>query len=234
MTTIEDLDRRFYPGYVDEHARFDALIRRYLEPGAAVLDAGAGRGIMYPYDYRSHVNRVAGVDTDPAVTENANLTDAAVADLTSLPYADGEFDVVFSKYVFEHLERPLAAMRELRRVLKPGGHLLIHTPNRWHYVAMFATLTPTRFHVWFNEKRGRVGADTFPTRYRANSKKRLAALAAAAGFRLVGVELLETKPDYLYFHPWAYRAGIAYERLVNRFDALAGVRVQLLADLQAI
>jgi SAM-dependent methyltransferase len=233
-TTIEDLDRRFYPGYVDEHARFDAVIRRYLEPGAVVLDAGAGRGIMYPYDYRSLVNRVAGVDTDPAVTENANLTDAAVADLTSLPYADGEFDVVFSKYVFEHLERPLAAMRELRRVLKPGGHLLIHTPNRWHYVAMFATLTPTRFHVWFNEKRGRVGADTFPTRYRANSKKRLAALAAAAGFRLVGVELLETKPDYLYFHPWAYRAGIAYERLVNRFDALAGVRVQLLADLQAI
>jgi SAM-dependent methyltransferase len=234
MTTIEDLDRRFYPGYVDEHARFDTMIRRCLEPGAVVLDAGAGRGIMYPYDYRSIVGRVAGVDTDPAVTENANLTDAAVADLTSLPYADGEFDVVFSKYVFEHLERPLAAMRELRRVLKPGGHLLIHTPNRWHYVALFATLTPTKFHVWFNEKRGRVGADTFPTRYRANSRQRLAALADAAGFRLVEVELLETKPDYLYFHPWAYRAGIAYERLVNRFDTLAGMRVQLLADLQAI
>ena len=43
MLSIEELDRRFYPGYVDEHTRFDALIRRYLEPGAAVLDAGAGR-----------------------------------------------------------------------------------------------------------------------------------------------------------------------------------------------
>ena len=233
-STIEQLDRRFYPGYVDEHARFDRLIRRYLHPGAAVLDAGAGRGVMYPYDYRAVVARMAGADTDPAVLENANLTDAVVADLASLPYGDGEFDLVFSKYVFEHLDRPMTVMRELRRVLKPGGHLLLHTPNRWHYVAMFATFTPTRFHVWFNEKRGRVEADTFPTRYRANDRATLDRLAAGSRFRLVDLELIETKPDYLYFHPWAYRAGIAYERLVNRFAGLARFRVQLLADLEAV
>jgi len=234
MTTIEELDRRFYPGYVDEHARFDALIRRHLRPGIAVLDAGAGRGVKRPYDYKDTVSRMAGVDTDPTVKQNANLTDAEVADLASLPYADGEFDLVFSKYVFEHLERPVAVMRELRRVLKPGGHLLIHTPNRWHYVAIVATLTPSSFHSWFNEKRGRVDADTFPTRYRANTKHRLAELSATSRFRLANLELLETKPDYLYFHPLAYRAGIAYERVVNRFESLAGLRVQLLADLEAI
>lgn len=234
MATIEHLDRRFYPGYVDEHVRFDAAIRRYLRPDAAVLDAGAGRGVMYPYDYRAHVARMAGADTDPAIAENANLTDAAVADLASLPYEDASFDLVFSKYVFEHLERPVAVMRELRRVLKPGGHLLVHTPNRWHYVAMFATLTPTRFHVWFNERRGRVEADTFPTRYRANDRRTLERLAAASRFRLVELDLFETKPDYLYFHPWAYRAGITYERIVNRFDGLAPMRVQLIADLEAI
>jgi SAM-dependent methyltransferase len=136
--------------------------------------------------------------------------------------------------VFEHLDRPVAVMRELRRVLKPGGHLLIHTPNRWHYVALSASLTPTRFHVWFNEKRGRVEADTFPTRYRANDRTTLERLARASRFRLVDLELFETKPDYLYFHPWAYRAGVAYERLVNRVDALARFRVQLFADLEAI
>ena len=234
MTSIEELDRRFYPAYVDEHVRFDALIRRHLTPEAAVLDAGAGRGVMYPYDYRDHVGRMAGADTDPAVLENANLTDAAVADLATLPYGDAQFDLVFSKYVFEHLERPVSVMRELRRVLKPGGHLLVHTPNRWHYVALSASLTPTRFHVWFNEKRGRVEADTFPTRYRANDRATLEKLARASRLRLVDLELFETKPDYLYFHPWAYRAGIAYERAVNRFDALARFRVQLFADLEAV
>jgi len=233
MATIEQLDRHFYPGYVDEHVRFDAAIRRYLRPDAAVLDAGAGRGVMYPYDYREHVARMAGADTDPAIAENANLTDAAVADLASLPYEDASFDLVFSKYVFEHLERPVAVMRELRRVLKPGGHLLVHTPNRWHYVAMFATLTPTRFHVWFNARRGRVEADTFPTRYRANDGRTLERLAASSRFGLVELDLFETKPDYLYFHPWAYRAGITYERIVNRFESLAPMRVQLIADLEA-
>jgi SAM-dependent methyltransferase len=234
VRTIEELDRRFYPGYVDEHARFDALIRTYLRPGIAVLDAGAGRGLMYPYDYRDTVARMAGADTDPAIEGNGNLTDAVVADLAHLPYEDAEFDLVFSKYVFEHLDRPLDVMRELRRVLKPGGHLLIHTPNRWHYVALFATLTPTSFHAWFNAKRGRVEADTFPTRYRINDRTRIERLSMASGFRVVSIERIETKPDYLVFHPLVYRAGIAYERVVNRSDAFARFRVQLLADLEAV
>jgi SAM-dependent methyltransferase len=234
VTSIEELDRRFYPGYVDEHARFDAVIRRYIRPGIAVLDAGAGRGVMYPYDYKDTVARMAGADTDPAIQENANLTDAVVADLAHLPYGAAEFDLVFSKYVFEHLDRPLDVMRELRRVLKPGGHLLIHTPNRWHYVALFATLTPTTFHAWFNDKRGRVEADTFPTRYRVNDRKTVDRLAMSTGFRVVSIELIETKPDYLFFNPVAYRAGIAYERVVNRWDALERLRVQMLVDLEAV
>ena len=71
------------------------------------------------------VAKMAGADTDPAVLENPNLTEAVVADLSSLPYPEGEFDLVFSKYVFEHLARPAVVMRELRRVMKPGAHLLV-------------------------------------------------------------------------------------------------------------
>ncbi|HTG46425.1 MAG TPA: class I SAM-dependent methyltransferase [Actinomycetota bacterium] len=234
MSRIEELDRRYYPGYVDEHVRFDALIRSYLRPGIAVLDAGAGRGVMYPNDYATVAARVAGADTDPAVLENESLTDAVVADLASLPYEDASFDLIFSKYVFEHLDRPVAVLRELRRVLRPGGHLLIHTPNRWHYVALFATVTPTRFHAWYQARRGRPEIDTFPTRYRANDPARLERLAMASRFRVVSIQLLETKPDYLYFSPIAYRAGIVYERAVNRWDALARFRVQLIADLEAV
>ena len=163
--------------------------------------------MRYPYDYQQHVARLAGADVNPAVMENANLTDAVVADLAALPYDDAEFDLVFSKYVFEHLERPVAVLAELRRVLRPGGHLLIQTPNRWHYVALLATVTPTPFHVWFNEKRGRVGADTFPTRYRANDRRTIEALARRTRFRVIAMDLFETKPDYLYFHTLAYRAG---------------------------
>ena len=231
--SIASLERRFYPNYVDEHARFDALIRHRLRPDMNVLDAGAGRGLMYPYDYRLAVTKMAGADTDPAVLENPNVTEAVVADLSSLPYPEGEFDLVFSKYVFEHIARPAVVMRELRRVMKPGAHLLVHTPNRWHYVAMAATITPIRFHVWFNERRGRPEADTFPTLYRINDRRRMEHLAAGSGFRLCGLQEIETKPDYLSFHPLAYLVGIAYERVVNSSDRFSGARVQLIADFEA-
>jgi SAM-dependent methyltransferase len=230
---IRRLEARFYPDYVDEHVRFDDMIMHYFRPGDAVLDAGAGRGIRYDFTCRRTASRFSGADLNPAVRDNPLLTDAVVADLRRLPYDDGAFNLVISKYVFEHLERPAAVMRELHRVTKPSGHLLVQTPNRWHYVALAAHLTPTRFHRWFNERRRRGGEDTFPTRYRANDRRTMHALAGNAGFRVVEFRALETKPDYLFFHPVAYRAGVAYQRLVDRSPRLAGLRVQLMVAMRA-
>ena len=152
---IRKLELRYYPAYEDEHAAFDQMISRFARSGWIVLDAGAGRGLRYDYACRRDANRFAGADLDTGVLDNPLLTDATVADLADLPYPDATFDLVISKYVFEHLERPVPVVRELRRVLKPGGHLLIHTPNRWHYVALAAAATPTRFHRWYNERRDR-------------------------------------------------------------------------------
>jgi SAM-dependent methyltransferase len=230
---IRRLERRYYPTYIDEHIMFDTMVSRYCRPGAVVLDAGAGRGLRYDFTCRDEARRFAGVDMDPGVLDNPLLTDATVADLADLPYDDGTFDLVVSKYVFEHLERPTRVMRELRRVLKPGGHLTVHTPNRWHYVALAAAVTPTRFHRWFNERRNRRAVNTFPTTYRANDRRTLHRLARASRFQIVEFEAIETKPDYLFFHPLAYRLGVAYERLVNRSDRWAGLRVQLLVAMEA-
>ena len=125
-------------------------------------------------------------------------------------------------------------MRELRRVLAPGAHLLVHTPNRWHYVPVAAMVTPSGFHRWFNERRGREGADTFPTRYRANDRRTIERLAAAAGFRVEVWTCSRRNRTTCTSRDSLYRAGVVYERAVSRWDALAGLRVQFIADLEAV
>jgi SAM-dependent methyltransferase len=52
------------------------------------------------------------------------------ADLTAMPFADAEFDLVLCSHVLEHVQDDAAAMRELRRVLRPGGTLLAMVPLR--------------------------------------------------------------------------------------------------------
>jgi SAM-dependent methyltransferase len=130
--------------------------------------------------------------------------------------------------VAEHLTEPEAVFRELSATLKPGGRLFVLTPNRWHYVAIGARALPHRLHLSFNRWRGLDTRDIFPTAYRANTAGTLRSLAAGAGLAVERLERFETEPEYLAFHTLTYAAGVAYERTVNRFDALAGLRVSLL------
>jgi SAM-dependent methyltransferase len=160
---------------------------------------------------------------------NRNIDAAARADLAALPFRDGVFDIAISSHVAEHLVQPEAVFGELARVLKPGGRLLILTPNRWHYVTISSALLPHRFHLSFNRSRGVNAHDIFPTVYRANTAARLRGLYAGAGFEVEQLYQFETEPEYLAFSLPTYAAGVGFERVVNRFDALKNLRVNLLA-----
>jgi SAM-dependent methyltransferase len=232
-TRIAELDARYYAGFVDEHERFDRAVRRYLRPGDRVIDAGAGSGSAFAHDYRLVAGRVVGIDLDAAVLTNPLLDEARVADLARLPFPEESFDLVLAKYVLEHLWEPAEVLLELRRVLRRGGHLAFHTPNRRHYVALAARATPHRFHEWYNRRRGVRAHRSHRTFYRANDRSSLRRLAARTGFRIVELELFEPKPAYLFFHPLAYRLGVAYERVVRRIDRLQGLRANIIGVLEA-
>jgi SAM-dependent methyltransferase len=58
----------------------------------------------------------------------------------SLPFDDGQFDLVYSIEVMEHLHRPYDTLRECFRVLKPGGWLIVSTPNILHLQSRFRFL----------------------------------------------------------------------------------------------
>jgi SAM-dependent methyltransferase len=101
----------------------------HLAPDARVLDVGCGPGtITAGLADRVPGGRVTGVDAAAEVIEQArelageraNL-DFATADVYALDYPDGTFDVVQAHQVLQHLGDPVRALREMRRVTRPGG-----------------------------------------------------------------------------------------------------------------
>ncbi len=99
-----------------------------LPDRAVVLDAGAGEG---RHAGRFTRQRYVGVDlaVGDASWDYGGL--AAIADLCALPFASGSFDACLNIVTLEHVREPAAALREISRVLKPGGPLLLAVPHEW-------------------------------------------------------------------------------------------------------
>lgn len=157
-----------------------------LRPSDHVLDFGAGRGehivdneIEYRrrlFNLRGRCAHVEGCDVDDAVLENPFVDQARVIELGSpLPYPDNSFDIVYSRFVFEHIDNTDQITNELLRIVKPGGVIAALTPNRYGYIAVAGMLVPNRLHVralhYIQPKRKSV--DVFPTKYQLNTKKSL-------------------------------------------------------------
>ena len=118
--------------------------RLRLGPGLRVLDLGAGTG-RHSFEVVRRGAAVVALDLDPkdlgqardwlaAMAETGEARGAAVAvrgDALSLPFPDASFDVVIVSEVFEHIPDDRAAMREVLRVLRPGGRLATSVPRWW-------------------------------------------------------------------------------------------------------
>ena len=227
-----ELRERFYPPeFRGMYDRFADVIHEYVRAGDVLLDAGCGSGrvFQYRFDETQRPRLIAGVDVTGEPQGNGNIDAAARADLAALPFRDETFDIAISSHVAEHLTQPERVFGELARTLRRGGRLLILTPNKWHYVTLSAALMPHAFHLKFNRWRGVDGRDIFRTVYRANTAGRLRSLYEGAGLEVERLEQFETEPEYLAFSTPTYALGVGFERMVNRFDALKHLRVNLLA-----
>jgi SAM-dependent methyltransferase len=97
-----------------------------------IIDIGCGGGGMMNFLRQRGIKDVSGIDVSPEAINYCNkrgLTEVVVADAQkNIPFPSGTFDVVMASDVLEHLQDPLLALGEWKRLLKPGGHLVVFVP----------------------------------------------------------------------------------------------------------
>jgi len=98
-----------------------------------ILDVACGPGIL-ACALAEHTRHVTGIDITPAMIGEARARQAAlgleslewhVGDATALPFEDGRFDRVTTRYSFHHMPDPAAALAEMARVCRPGGRIVV-------------------------------------------------------------------------------------------------------------
>src|SRR5262245_20137090 len=139
---------RYYwdrPGWEDGTEHFHRLCRAIAKPGCRILEVGAGPSNSTSR-FLATLGEVHGVDPGEEVLSNDALKSASVIEGDVYPFPSDWFDACISNYVVEHVADPLSHLREISRILRPGGAYAFRTPNRWHYVAIVSAATPHSFH----------------------------------------------------------------------------------------
>src|SRR5271157_3817446 len=151
-------------GYFTEAVREAAIAKAYLRPEMLVADVGAGTGYMTA-GLAPLVQKVFVLDGSPAMLDQArkNLQqfeniEYYLADSQSLPLPDGSVDAAFANMYLHHCSDPLAAIREMVRILKPGGRLVITDmdthPYSWFKEEMadvWLGFEREQVRAWFSE-----------------------------------------------------------------------------------
>jgi ubiquinone/menaquinone biosynthesis C-methylase UbiE len=140
MAEVED--RMWY------YRALHAHVRRELERGVRglempkILDGGCGTGGLIAHLGRHHPRwRLTGIDLIPLACELSRsrcgpAVEIVEGSVTALPFADGQFDALVSNDVISQIDDPGAALAEFKRVLRPGGTLVINLPAymwMWSY-----------------------------------------------------------------------------------------------------
>ena len=142
----------------DDFGPFDANIQFVEQTGvvsrqAKILEIGSGKGRLLSHLLRlGHDIRGVQVDRSriAASRELYGELPLSAIDSVELPAPDGSVDVALSFDVLEHIPDTDSHLREVRRILKPGGHYLLQTPNKLTN-APFETIRWRSFTAWKTE-----------------------------------------------------------------------------------
>lgn len=161
----------------DEYRVLSRAVRDHFDdrPGPVrILEAGCGR--EWPLDLGAHRAVITGVDLNAESLRlrrdlHHDLDEAIVGDLFTVDLPVGQFDVVYSSYVLEHVPHPRRLLDRFASWVAPGGLIILRIPDRdsvWGFAARHA---PYQVQVWFRRyamgmaNAGKPGFGPFPVVY---------------------------------------------------------------------
>lgn len=218
----ENYERFFVPS-IGAPVADDLIATADLQPGERVLDIACGTGVVtrLAAERVGAAGSVTGLDIHPgmlAVARSATPPDLSITwqegDAESLPFPDGAFDVALCQMGLQFVSGKLTALREMRRVLKTGGRVLVNVPGP--KPPLFAILTDA-LSRHLSPQAAAFGDRVFSM----HDVDELKELMRSAGFRNVEVEA-RPKPlrlpapadflwQYIYSTPLAEAAAEAGE-----------------------
>jgi SAM-dependent methyltransferase len=174
----------------DEHAL--AMVVEAAKPRLSdeVLDMACGGGLIV-CAFAPHVRHATGIDLTPAMLERARAFAAEKqldnvawrqGDVRSLPWPDASFDIVVTRFSFHHFPDPLAALREMVRVCRPGGRIVV--------VDMYASADKEKAEAW-----NRLEVMRDPSHVRALTLEELTGLFGDAGMSPPDVRRYELRGE---------------------------------------
>jgi ubiquinone/menaquinone biosynthesis C-methylase UbiE len=135
---VDQFTRQAAQFAVSPTARSEDILERIVRaarprPSDTALDVACGPGLLV-CGLARRVRNATGIDLTPAMLEQARKTQAAQGltnvswdqgDVSAMPYEDGRFDIVTCRFAFHHFPAPLPILREMRRVCRPGGRVVV-------------------------------------------------------------------------------------------------------------
>ena len=187
---------------------------RDLPTSAAVIDVGCGDGFHLDVlgQYGPPAWQLVGVDVDPRAVSAARRRQLVVHEgrLEDLDLPDESFDAALLIQTVEHLADPAELLRAVRRVLVPGGRILVVTDNTGSLDFRIA-------------KRRHWGGYHFPRHWYLHNERSLALLSAHAGLEVEEIGTMMSPVNWVYSVRNALDDWHAPRSLVNRFSLEAPV-----------
>lgn len=164
--------------YFNPDDYYEAIVARLVQKQTRWVDIGCGRDVFpsNPDLARELAERcefLFGIDPDPNIRDNA-LVDERFEGIVEDCVTDHRFDLITLRMVAEHIVDPERSVAKLAELARPGGLVVIYTPNKWAPVSLVAAMVPNQFHYsikrifWGGEER-----DTFPTAFKMNTRETL-------------------------------------------------------------